>query len=316
MAVLEPYRAKDGTYHFLWRYVPNLPASIVFALLFLVLTILHSWRIYKLRSWFCIAFAVGCFCTHFLFCPPFSMNFYPQSPETDSCFVPGEVLGFGARAIAYNNTSSLALYAAQACLLVIAPVFFAASIYASLRHIIRCVRAEHLSIIPVKRLTWIFVTADVISLNIQASASGLTTKPATAKIGEIIVVAGLGFQLVLLACFLVTTSMFHYKLQREPSEESRSTRAPWKQKLYMIYGVIVLIFGRSIFRVVEFVQGQDGYSLSNEWTLYTLDGGPMVIAATAFWFWWPGRIRSTVGDFVMAIISNDTEVSDREPKDV
>jgi len=58
MAVLEPY--KDDYY--LWKYLPSQVASIVFIVLFLAITALHFWRIYKLRTWFCLSFAIGCLC--------------------------------------------------------------------------------------------------------------------------------------------------------------------------------------------------------------------------------------------------------------
>lgn len=57
MAQLKPYK---GSY-FLWDYVPNLPASIVFTILFFILTGSHLWRMLRSRLWFCIPFVVGGF---------------------------------------------------------------------------------------------------------------------------------------------------------------------------------------------------------------------------------------------------------------
>ena len=59
MAKLEAYR---GTYY-LWQYVPSIPAAIIFALLFLLPTIFHIWKICKTRARFCIPFAIGGVCT-------------------------------------------------------------------------------------------------------------------------------------------------------------------------------------------------------------------------------------------------------------
>lgn len=58
MAVLEPY--KGGYY--LWNYVPSIAAAVIFILLFLVMTALVSWRMFKTKTWFCIPFAIGGFC--------------------------------------------------------------------------------------------------------------------------------------------------------------------------------------------------------------------------------------------------------------
>lgn len=55
MAELQPYR---GGYY-LWKYLPSIPAAVIFLLLFLASTILISLKIYKARAWFCIVFAIG-----------------------------------------------------------------------------------------------------------------------------------------------------------------------------------------------------------------------------------------------------------------
>lgn len=62
----------------------------------------------------------------------------------------------------------------------------------------------------------------------------------------------------------------------------------------MIYTASTLIFGRSVFRVVEYMQGHDGYALTYEWTLYTFDAVPMFIVSIMFWYWYPGYIQPDV----------------------
>jgi hypothetical protein len=191
MALLQPYK---GVYY-LWKYVPSQAASITFIILFFIVTTLHFWRIFKLKSWFCLALVIGCVC-----------KISPSYVKANSGFLPfnlGEVIGFIARAAAYNDTSNLGLYFIQNIFLVIAPVFFAASIYMTLSRIIRCVKGVHLSLIRVDRLTKTFVIGDYLSLMVQKNASSLTPRPNLARIGEEIVVAGLFIQLVLPPdCFL------------------------------------------------------------------------------------------------------------------
>lgn len=57
MAQLETYKG-----YYLWRYVPSIEAAIIFMLLFLAPTLAIFWRIYKTRTWFCLAFALGGLC--------------------------------------------------------------------------------------------------------------------------------------------------------------------------------------------------------------------------------------------------------------
>lgn len=206
----------------------------------------------------------------------------------------GEVIGYSARVAAYNNTSDLIIYVIQISFPVIAPAFFAASIYMTLSRIIRCVKGEHLSVIRIKWLSRAFVTGDLLSLGIQGGASGLTSSDELAKMGENIVIAGLFIQLVLLGLFFTVAIIFQKRLTKQPTTESCTTDAPWRQTLYMIYTVSALIFARSVFRVVEYVQGHEGYALTHEWTLYAFDAVPMFAVAVMFWYWYPGFIRPAI----------------------
>ena len=55
MAVLKPL--KGG--YFIWKYLPSLPAAVVFALIFLAVTTAHGWRLYRTRLWLCIPIFAG-----------------------------------------------------------------------------------------------------------------------------------------------------------------------------------------------------------------------------------------------------------------
>ncbi len=46
----------------LWHYIPSLPAAIIFAVLFGVVTVAHGWKMFATRMWFCIPFFVGGIC--------------------------------------------------------------------------------------------------------------------------------------------------------------------------------------------------------------------------------------------------------------
>jgi hypothetical protein len=55
---LKPYR---GNYY-LWQYVPSLPAAIIFTIIFLVLSVAHTWKMCRKRMWFCLPFVIGGYC--------------------------------------------------------------------------------------------------------------------------------------------------------------------------------------------------------------------------------------------------------------
>jgi hypothetical protein len=57
MAVLEPY--KGG--YFLWKYLPSIEAATIVSVLWVLVTAAHVWKIWRMRAWFGIPFAVGGF---------------------------------------------------------------------------------------------------------------------------------------------------------------------------------------------------------------------------------------------------------------
>jgi hypothetical protein len=59
MAILQTYNGYP-----LWRYIPSLPASVVFAVIFGILTGGHFYRMIRHRMWFCIPFVVGGLCKY------------------------------------------------------------------------------------------------------------------------------------------------------------------------------------------------------------------------------------------------------------
>ncbi len=85
-------------------------------------------------------------------------------------------------------------------------------------------------------------------------------------------------------------------MHRNPTAESYNVEAPWKQTLYMLYGVSVLIMIRSIFRVAEYVMGQDGYPLTYEWTLYIFDALLMLIVMIIFYLRYPSKLIPAPAD--------------------
>ena len=63
----------------------------------------------------------------------------------------------------------------------------------------------------------------------------------------------------------------------------------------MLYATSFTITVRNIFRAVEYVQGREGYLMSNEWPIFVLDFGPMVAVMVAFYIWYPGSLRASSG---------------------
>jgi hypothetical protein len=123
---------------------------------------------------------------------------------------------------------------------------------------------------------------------IQASGtqSGLTT-------GSHLVVGGLFVQLVFFGCFIAVAMHFDVVMRKVPNSQARIA-VPWRKHLVALYAASVLIMVRSIFRVVEYVQGFSGYLLSHEAYLYMFDSLLMFCVMVIFNIVHPSEVVALV----------------------
>ncbi|KAK6524707.1 hypothetical protein TWF281_011607 [Arthrobotrys megalospora] len=260
-------RPVNGSTVYLWKYLPSIPAAAIFLALFAIVTAAHIWRMCKARAWFCSAFAVG------------------------GIF---QVIGYGIRIYCYWHTESIVFYALQTSFIILAPVLYAVSIYMVLRRLIRSINGDRFSIVPVRWLTWIFVTGDFIALNIQGNAVGLTFKAKTQEIGQWVITAGLIVQVIIFGFFIYVCGVFHIKMNKDLRENPRSgphLTVPWRAGLKMLYACSALIMIRSVFRVIEYVMGVDAYLLANEWPWYVFDALLMLGTQVIFVVWFPDQFK-------------------------
>lgn len=183
----------------------------------------------------------------------------------------------------------------QSTLLLVAPALFAATIYMFLARIIRAVDGESLSPLRTKILTPLFVTGDVLSFFIQAGGAGIMVKGSgnSMKMGQNIILGGFFLQIMLFCVFLVVGAVFAgrmSKMQKSYSGRSAANSLPWLAMLRMLFGVSGLILLRNVFRVIEYIMGQDGYLLAHEWSLYLFDALPMLGVMVVFLSWYPTQL--------------------------
>ncbi|KAJ5715702.1 uncharacterized protein N7483_012883 [Penicillium malachiteum] len=243
----------------LYHYTPTVIGAVLFAALFLLSTVFHLYQ--RVR-------------THAKYFNPFIVGGIFQ------------VIGYGARAVSHFHTTLTTLYAMQTLFILLAPTLYAASIYMVLGRVIKSIKGEHLSYVPVRFMTKIFVMGDVTSFILQGAGGGVMSSSGSSNllvIGQWIIVGGLGVQLVFFGAFLITSIIFHCRITRSPTEESQSSVASgliprdWRGLLFALYTVSVLILIRSVYRVVEFAQGNNGYVISHEVFLYVFDASMMFL---------------------------------------
>ncbi|CAG7978860.1 unnamed protein product [Penicillium salamii] len=266
-----------GIDYALYRYTPSIPAAVIFAVLFILISALHLIRLIKHRSYFFIPFLVG-----FLL----------------------ECAGYIARIFSHFDTEALGPYIVQTMLILVAPPLFAASIYMTLGRIIVKLDAEEMSLVPVRFLTKIFVVGDVISFLLQCGGGGYMAAGTLSAmdIGANIVIGGLAIQLLFFGFFVVVSAIFHWRVKkrseysnlsgasRTTTSRNPKTKMTWESIMWALYIACLLILVRSIFRVVEFVEGNDGFIMRREYLLYIFDACLMVLTGVVLGICHPGSI--------------------------
>ena len=192
-----------------------------------------------------------------------------------------------------NSTGALLPYVLQAIFLVLPPVFFAATLYMVYSRIVRAIKGEAFSLISTRWTTRLFVIGDLVTLNIQSSGSGLLTNQDLVLIGDYIVFAGLGLQVLMFAAFVYCCAIFNIRFRAHQGQTGGSNAGTWQSRLNMLYATSLLILIRNIYRMVEFIMGDNGYLMQKEWPTYIFDGTLMLFVMISFFIWYPDDLRSS-----------------------
>ncbi|KAJ2400175.1 hypothetical protein GGI23_002197 [Coemansia sp. RSA 2559] len=126
-------------------------------------------------------------------------------------------------------------------------------------------------------ITWFFFSSDVFSFLLQSSGGAMTATSSTKSIGRWVCIVGLAVQLVFLAAFTFSTLVVHrsplYKVTKGPKDSDE--RAAKNRVVWVILGTTVLLYVRSIYRLIEFIDGYGGKIYSAEWAFYVFDFVPI-----------------------------------------
>jgi hypothetical protein len=167
-----------------YHYDPSLVAAIIFIILFLLTTAFHSYQLLRTRTWYFIPFLIG----GFRMCLNPSLYLAIQTATkvlTPLAIV--EWIGYAGRAVSSQQSPNWTLppYLIQQLFLLLAPVFFAASIYMELARIILLVNGETHAFIRPKWLTMTFVTGDILSFALQAMGTLIRSADHKTRPGQI-----------------------------------------------------------------------------------------------------------------------------------
>ncbi|KAK0347335.1 hypothetical protein LTR91_022910 [Friedmanniomyces endolithicus] len=254
-----------------YHYLPSMGAAVLFIILFGLVTSLHLFQMIRSRTWFMIPFVIG------------------------GIF---ETIGYIGRAVSASQSPgpyTLGPYIIQNILALVSPALFAASIYMELGRIVLMIHGDKALFLRRTWLTKIFVSGDIFSFLMQGAGGGLmgTGDISSIDMGQKLVVGGLFVQVVFFGLFVIAAALFHVRMRKMPTE--RSEELPWWTRHMMsLYVVSMLIFGRSIVRVVEYLQGFNGYIMGHEAFIYVFDAMLMFIAVSVMAYFHPGDVAKEV----------------------
>jgi hypothetical protein len=263
-----------------FHYDPSFPLAIIFFIIFTLSLNVHVYQIIKTGVWFFLPFLVGC-----LF----------------------EAIAFISRAISAKEAPNytLGVCMIQDHLLLLGPTCYSAAIYMLLGRFIKYLDGDKYSLINPKWLTKIFLFGDVTSIILQSLDGGPVDKADTQHIltaTEDAVVAGLIVQLVFFSMFVVVAGCFHYRFAKNSMKQPPN----WQKFMMVIYFASMLILIRSVFRMVEYVEGPHSNLQSTEVYVYALDAIPMAIATISFHVFHPSNY---IQGLAKALTRTDSDMS-------
>ncbi|KAF4472122.1 RTM1 [Fusarium agapanthi] len=201
-----------------------------------------------------------------------------------------EAIAFVNRAVSARESPNYTFgpCVVQNLLLLLGPTCYSASIYMGLGRYIRKLEGEQFSLLKPNWLTKIFLAGDIVSIALQAVDGGKFVKVDTTDnetTVESVVIAGIMVQLVFFTLFIVLATSFHFLFLTKSLVQPYG----WQEFMVIISAASGLILVRSLFRMIEYVEGPDGELQSKEVYLYVLDAIPMAIVSIGFHVFHPSK---------------------------
>lgn len=187
----------------------------------------------------------------------------------------------------------------------------AATVYMTLGRLIRALDAEELAVLSPRWTTKIYVLIDIVSFLCQLAGSAMQASGDIegVKTGNTVVMAGLGFQLVAFALFIMTAGIFHRRLNQQPTQTSKRPHVMWRRHMWSLYAVSMLIILRSTFRLIEFALGPKGLLYKTEVCMYAFDASLMFLVVVDMAIVHPGLLFRVIRKAEIITISDDDDDS-------
>ncbi|KAJ5373913.1 hypothetical protein N7517_005919 [Penicillium concentricum] len=206
-----------------------------------------------------------------------------------------ETVAYAVRAFSTHNQQNETVVTVAQMFILLAPLWVNAFDYMVLARMIHFfVPERRIGMFKPSLLAKTFVLLDFISFVIQMIGGFMATGTDQQEMNGIhIYMGGIGIQEFFIVCFLVLAVQFHrLMLKLERAGRLPVEKLNWRRMLYALYGSLLAITVRIIYRLVEF---SAGYHEANpipyhEWYMYVFDGLPIALAILVWNFAPPGAV--------------------------
>ncbi|CEL10936.1 hypothetical protein ASPCAL14043 [Aspergillus calidoustus] len=264
---LETCSIEDAYIH----YQPSIPGNAIYIALFGILLIVQAVQLPLYRMWgFSLSMIAGLLL---------------------------EVLGYSARILFHDDPFNFDWFLMNLISLSLGPVFFCAALYFLLGRIVVVYNGEDISRLRPRMYAIFFVSCDAIALAMQSAGGAITSTADDADMrttGTNVMIAGLAFQVAALTLFIYLGSEFAFRLRRRTREAQRNgssdsenrkddgyaairEKRRWKVWIFTVALSTLLVYIRSIFRVVELNGGYDSELANDEIAFMVLEGAMISI---------------------------------------
>ncbi|ORX95730.1 RTA1 like protein-domain-containing protein [Clohesyomyces aquaticus] len=270
----------NGIYH----YKPNQAGPIIAFLLFGPSAIYHLVVMIRSKTWFYIPFTVGAFMM---------------------------TLGYIFRLLSAKDPNNIIFYIHQNMFIILPPSLYAATMYMIYGRIVLFVNAPDSSIIPPHLVTKIFVCGDVLAFLLQSSGGGMMAISSMGNTGRYVLLIGLAVQLISFGFFLYIAIIFDRRTRFTRNRTPIYEKHHWRSLLLLLMVAAVIIILRSLFRAVEFGQGEDGFLMTHEIFMYLADTAPMFAVQVMFhWIHAGGVLPPSVASKIL--LESDSTINLQE----
>ncbi|KAH9858168.1 RTA1-domain-containing protein [Lenzites betulinus] len=272
----------DSSTDNLYGYTPTKTVCIIFVALYALSTTLHTWQAARSRAWFML-------------------------PTVVLAGI-AEIVGWVARTKSSGDPTIRMAFIIQTSILVLAPTPFVAALFIGFGRVVGRLGPEYSRLSP-RWYSRIFLTCDLLSLFIQGGGGGIAASSDNdakkARLGSNIILGGLIIQLISMTtfCFFMGEYAWRRSIDRpfrkssvayaETGTTPLSQRVMSRHMKMLIAGICistVLIYIRSAYRVVEFIDGFNGKIAHTQILFNVFDGAMVTLAMYTLNFMHPGQL--------------------------